>query len=116
MASLALIHYASSTFSESSLKALMNKLVDISSDFTGRVEDFIPPLTWASTDQATVHQIKELLVQSIVWDTKGTTAPVIHVGMNSYSIYTTVQVLYKWRTRLCAGVKDKKPAPLLAPS
>jgi len=66
MASLALIHYASSTFSESSLKALMNKLVEISPDFTGRVEDFIPPLTWATTDQATVHQIKELLVQSIV--------------------------------------------------
>jgi len=80
MASLALIHYASSTFSESSLKALMNKLVEISPDFTGRVEDFIPPLTWATTDQATVHQIKELLVQSIVWDTKGTTAPVIHVA------------------------------------
>ena len=34
--------------------------------------------------------------------------------MNSYSIYTTAQALYKWRTRLCAGVKDKKPAPLLA--
>ena len=36
--------------------------------------------------------------------------------MNSYSIYTTAQALYKWRTRLCAGVKDKKPAPLLATS
>ncbi len=36
--------------------------------------------------------------------------------MNSYSIYTTTQVLHKWRTRLCAGVKDKKPAPLLATS
>ena len=63
----------------------MNKLVEISPDFTGRVEDFIPPLTWASTDQATVHQIKELLVQSIVWDRKGSTAPVIHVGSHTYS-------------------------------
>ena len=68
MASLALIHNAASTCSESSLKELMNKLVEISPDFTGRVQDFIPPLTWTSTDQATVHQIKELLVQSIVWD------------------------------------------------
>ena len=79
MTSLALIHYTSSTFSESSLKALMNNLVDISPDFTGRVEDFIPPLTWATTDQATVHQVKELLVIHC-WDTKGTTAPVIHVA------------------------------------
>ena len=78
MASLALIHYAASTCSKSSLKELMNKLVDISPDFSGWVQDFILPFTWTSTEQATVHQIKELLVQSIVWDTKGTTAPVIH--------------------------------------
>lgn len=116
MASLALIHYATSTFSESSLKELMFKLVGISPDFTGRLEDFIPPLTWTSTDQATVHQIKEFLVQSIVGDAKGTTAPVIHVGMNSYSIYTTANALYKWRRSLCAGMNDKNPKPLLAPS
>jgi len=113
VASLALIHNVASTCSESSLKELMNKLVNISPDFTGRVEDFIPPLTWTSTDQATVHEIKELLVQFIVWDTKGSTAPVIHVGSH---IYSTSNALYKWRTRLCAGIMDKKPEPLLAPS
>ena len=115
MASLALIHYAASTCSKSSLKELMNKLVDISPDFSGWVQDFILPFTWTSTEQATVHQIKELLVQSIVWDTKVSTAPVIHVDMNSYSIYTSSNVLCRWCTRLCAGMKDKKPAPLLAP-
>ena len=46
------------------------------------------------------------------WDRKGT-APIIHVGIHTYS---SLNALYKRRTRLCAGVKDKKPAPLLAPS
>jgi hypothetical protein len=61
-----------------------------------------------------VKQVKDLLVQAIVWDTKGTTTPVIHVGINNYFIGTTSTDLYKWRTRLCAGKKEKKPAPLHA--
>ena len=68
------------------------------------------------TDQVTVKQVKELLEQSMPWDRKGTTAPVIHVGIHCYSIYTTAKDLNKWCKRLCAGMNDKNPKPLLAPS
>jgi hypothetical protein len=59
-----------------------------------------------------VNKVKELPIESMPWDRKGT-APIIHVGIHTYS---TSNALYKWRTRLFAGVKDKKPAPLLATS
>ena len=60
-----------------------------------------------------VNKVKELPIESMPWDRKGTTTPIIHVGIHTYS---TSNALYKWRTRLCAGVKNKKPVPLLAPS
>ncbi len=58
----------------------------------------------------------ELLIESIPWDRKGTTAPIIHVGIHTYSIYTTAIGLHKWCKRLCASKDDKKPKPPLAPS
>ena len=54
-----------------------------------------------------VNKVKELLIESMPWDRKGT-APIIHVGIHTYF---TSNALYKWRTRLCAGVEDKKPVP-----
>jgi hypothetical protein len=63
-----------------------------------------------------VKKVKELLIESIPWDRKGTTAPIIHVGILTYSIYTTTIGLHKWCKRLCASKDDKKPKPLLAPS
>ena len=116
MASLALVHHAASTASESSLMELMHKIVVISPAYTGKDGDFIPPPTWGTTDRATVQRVKDLMVESIVWDTKGTTTPVVHVGMHFYSIPTFSQDSYKWCKRLCASKDDKNPKPLLAPS
>jgi len=116
MASLALVHYATSTGSESSLMELMNKIVDISPGYTGEDGSFVPPISWTTTDQAAVKRVKELLMMSLPLDSKGSTAPVIHVGMHNYSIYTTAKTLNKWCYRLCASIGNKKAAPLLAPS
>jgi len=116
MASLALVHHAASTASESSLMELMHKIVVISPAYTGKDGDFIPPPTWGTTDRATVQRVKDLMVESIVWDTKVTTTPVVHVGMHFYSIPTFSQDSYKWCKRLCASKDDKNPKPLLAPS
>jgi len=116
MASLALVHYAKSTGSESSLLELTKKNVDISPGYTGQNGDFVPPITWTTTDQAAVKKVKDLRVVSAPWNTKGSTAPVIHVGMYNYSIYTTAKALNKWCCRMCASAGNKKVAPLLAPS
>jgi hypothetical protein len=48
-----------------------------------------------------MNKVKELPIESMPWDRKGTTTPIIHVGIHTYS---TSNALYKWRTRLCAGV------------
>ena len=117
MASLALVHHAASTGSEkSSLLGLMNKIVEISPSYMGQDGDFAPPITWATTDRAAVNRVKELLVISAPWDTNGSTAPVIHVGMHNYYIFTTAKALNKWCSRLCASIGNKKAAPVLAPS
>ena len=63
-----------------------------------------------------MQRVKDLMVESIVWDTKGTTTPVVHVGMHFNSIPTFSQDSYKWCKRLCASKDDKNPKPLLAPS
>ena len=94
----------------------MNKVVDISPGYTGKDGAFEPPITWATTDRAAVNQVKELLLMSVPWDTKGSTDPVIHVGMHNYSIYTTAKALNMWCYRLCASMGNKKATPLLAPS
>jgi hypothetical protein len=94
----------------------METIVSTTSDFTEEDSDFRPPRTWSTTEQSMVKKVKELLRDSMPWDTKGTTAPVIHVGIQCYSIYTTAKDLNKWCKRLCAGMNDKNPIPLLAPS
>jgi hypothetical protein len=38
------------------------------------------------------------------------------VGIHTYSINTTAIALHKWCKSLCAGMNDKNPKPLLAPS
>lgn len=70
MASLALVHYATSTGSKSSPMGLMNKIVDISPGYTGQDGDFVPPISWTTTDQASVKRVKELLMMSLPWDSK----------------------------------------------
>ncbi len=70
MASLALVHYATSNCSESSLMDLMKKIVDISPGYTGQDGDFVPPISWTTTDQASVKRVKELLMMSLPWDSK----------------------------------------------
>ena len=116
MAALALVYNAMSTFSESDLRHLMETIVSMTPNFTEDDSDSRPPPTWTTTDRATVMQVKEWLKQSMPWDTKGSTTPVIHVGMHHYSIYTTSKALSKWRSTLCASKDDKNPAPLLTPS
>ena len=116
MAALALVYHATSTSSEADLKHLMKTIVSTTPDFTEKDSDFRPPRTWSTTEQSMVKKVKELLIESMPWDTKGTTAPVIHVGIHCYSIYTTSNVLNKWCKRLCASKDDKNPKPLLAPS
>ena len=56
MASLALVHNATSTGSESSLMELVKKIVDNPPGYTGQDGDFIPSITWATTDQAAVKR------------------------------------------------------------
>jgi hypothetical protein len=56
MASLALVHHATSTGSESSLMDLMNKIVEISPGYRGQDGDFVPPITWTTTDRAAVNK------------------------------------------------------------
>ena len=63
-----------------------------------------------------MNKVKELPIESMPWDRKGTTTPIIHVGIHTYSIYTTAIALHKWCKRLCASKDDKNPKPLLAPS
>jgi hypothetical protein len=63
-----------------------------------------------------VKKFKELLIESMPWDRKGTTAPIIHVGIQTCSIYTTSKALNKWCKRLCSSKDDKNSKPLLAPS
>jgi hypothetical protein len=64
MAALALVHNAASTFTEDALMKLMGKITELSSEYIGQDSKFRPPRTWATTDQATVKQVKELLVES----------------------------------------------------
>ena len=116
MAALALVYHATSTSSEGDLRHLVESIVSTTPDLAEEDSDFRPPRTWSTTEQGIVNKVKELLIESMPWDTKGTTAPVIHVGIHSYSIYTTAKDLNKWCKRLCAGVNDKNPKPLLAPS
>ena len=42
-----------------------------------------------------MKKVKELLVGSIPWDRQGSTTPIIHLGFDTYSIYTTAQTLNK---------------------
>ena len=95
---------------------VMNKIIELSPEYTGNDSEFRPPRTWSTTNQAIVLRVKELLEQSMLWDRKGTTTPVIYVGIHNYSIYTTAKALNKWCKRLCASKDDKNPNPLLAPS
>ena len=108
MAALALVYHATSTSSEGDLRHLMETIVSTTPDFTEKYSDFRPPHTWSTTQQGMVKKVKELLIESMPWNRKGTTAPIIHVGIHTYS---TSNALCKWRTRLCAGVEDKKPVP-----
>jgi len=82
MAALALVYFAMSTVSESALRLLMESIVSISPDYT-EAHEFRPPRTWNTTDQAIVKKVKEWLIDSMPWDTKGSTAPVTHVGMDN---------------------------------
>ena len=43
---------------------LMGKITELSSECIGQDSKFRPPRTWATTDQATVKQVKELQVES----------------------------------------------------
>ena len=117
MAALALVYHATSTTSsEDDLRHFMETIVSTTPDFTEKDSDFRPPRTWSTTEHGMVKKVKELLIESMPWDRKGTTAPVIHVGIHSCSIYTTAKDLNKWCKRLCADMNDKNPQPLLAPS
>jgi hypothetical protein len=53
-----------------------------------------------------VKKVKELLIESMPFDRKGTTTPIIHVGIHTYS---TSNALYKWCTRLCEGQEACAP-------
>ena len=77
------LHYATSTGSEGSLMDLMKKIVEMTPDYTGQ-DSFVPPPSWTGADRRIVQQVKDLLEQSIPCDTKGTTAPVIHVGIHNH--------------------------------
>ena len=56
MAALALVHCATSTGPESSLMELVKEIVDNPPGYTGQDGDFIPPITWATTDQAALKR------------------------------------------------------------
>jgi hypothetical protein len=116
MAALALVYHATSTSSEGDLRHLMESIVSTTPDLTEEDSDFRPPRTWSTTEQVMVKKVKELLIESMPWDRKGPTTPIIHVGIHTYSIYTTATALHKWCKRLCASKDDKNPTPLLAPS
>jgi hypothetical protein len=94
----------------------METIVSTTPNFTENDSDFRPPHTWSTTERGMVNKVKELLIESMPFDRKGTTTPIIHVGTHTYSIYTTAIALHKWCKRLCASKDDKNPKPLLAPS
>ncbi len=56
MASLALVHNATSTGSESSLMDLVKKIVDNPPGYSGQDGDFKSSITWATTDRAAVKR------------------------------------------------------------
>jgi hypothetical protein len=116
VAALALVYHATLTSSVGDLRHLMETIVSTTPDLTEKDSDFRPPHTWSTTERGMVKKVKELLIESMPWDTKGSTAPIIHVGIHTYSIYTTAIALHKWCKRLCARKDDKNPKPLLAPS
>jgi hypothetical protein len=85
MAALALVSHATSTSAEGDLRHLMETIVSTTSDFAEEDSDFRPPRTWSTTEQSMVKKVKDLLRESMPWDTKGTTAPIIHVGIHTNS-------------------------------
>ncbi len=84
MAALALVYHATSTSSEADLKHLMETIVSTTPSFTEKDSDFRPPHTWSTTERGMVNKVKELLIESMPWDRKGT-APIIHVGIHTSS-------------------------------
>ena len=74
-ASLALIYHATSTSSEGDLRHLMVIIVSTTPDFTEKDSDFRSLHTWSSTERGMVNKVKESLIKSMPWNTKGTTAP-----------------------------------------
>jgi hypothetical protein len=96
---------------------LMDKIIELSSECTGKDSEFIPPITWATTDQASVNQVKELLMMSDPWDTNsGKHCPRDPRWLHNFSVNTSAKSVNKWCYWLCASIENKKVSPLLAPS
>jgi hypothetical protein len=57
------------------LMKLMGKITELSSECIGQDSKFRPPRTWATTDQATVKQVKELQVESTPETERGPPPP-----------------------------------------
>ena len=112
---LALVYHATSTGGVGRLKQNMCQIVDATHDFATDSE-FRPPPTWTKSDKNIVNEARDSLVSAIPNSRKGATAPIIHVAMNSYHIFTTTKALYYWRQKLCAKLDSTSPAPFLAPS
>ena len=93
MASLALVHHATSTGSEGDLRYLMShRNHRLHEPRLNKPEMFLISGRHArgTTEQGMVKEVKELI--EFMPDKKSTNGPLMHVGiLHSYSIYTTTK-------------------------
>ena len=73
----------------------METIVSTTPDLNEEDSDFSRHTHGSTTERGMMNKVKELLVESIPWDRQGSTTPIIHLGIDTYSIYTTANTLNK---------------------